>query len=143
MLRRWGLAVAMLVLGVVLVLSSVGSAPVAAALEGLAMLLLAGAVSPWLFPRAVSLAEAQRLSAADGAPVVFWRPGCQYCVRLRLRLGTAARRMHWVDIWRDPDAAAELRWFTGGDETVPTVIVQGQAQVNPDPRWVRERLRRP
>ena len=104
------------------------------------VLLLAGAHSPLVFPRPVGALEAERRSAADGRPVVYWRPGCQYCLRLRLRLGRDARRVHWVDIWRDPDGAAVVRAANQGDETVPTVVVAGRAHTNPDPAWVREQL---
>ncbi|MFI8961361.1 glutaredoxin domain-containing protein [Streptomyces sp. NPDC053493] len=103
---------------------------------------LAGLLSPLAFPRAVGAREAQRRSAADGRPVVYWRPGCTYCLRLRLRLGASGRRAHWVDIWRDPEGAAAVRAANGGDETVPTVVVAGRAHTNPDPAWVREQLRR-
>ncbi|MER7624659.1 glutaredoxin domain-containing protein [Streptomyces sp. NPDC126503] len=101
---------------------------------------LAAAVSPLAFPRSTGAAEARRLAEADGRPIVYWRPGCAYCLRLRTRLGFRARRAHWVDIWRDPEAAAAVREATGGDETVPTVVVAGRAHVNPDPAWVRARL---
>ncbi|WP_320774485.1 glutaredoxin domain-containing protein [Streptomyces sp. CRN 30] len=104
--------------------------------------LLAGAVSPLVFPRPVGAAEALRRSADDGRPVVYWRPGCAYCLRLRLRLGRAARRAHWVDIWRDPAGAARVREAAAGNETVPTVVVAGRAHVNPDPAWVRAQLGR-
>jgi glutaredoxin len=103
-------------------------------------LLLAGAHSPLVFPRPVGALEAERRSAADGRPVVYWRPGCQYCLRLRVRLGRDAHRVHWVDIWRDPDGAAVVRAANQGDETVPTVVVAGRAHTNPDPAWVREQL---
>ncbi|MFJ4281904.1 glutaredoxin domain-containing protein [Streptomyces massasporeus] len=103
-------------------------------------LLLAGAHSPLVFPRSVGALEAERRSAADGRPVVYWRPGCQYCLRLRVRLGRDARRVHWVDIWRDPAGAAVVRAANQGDETVPTVVVAGRAHTNPDPAWVREQL---
>ncbi|WP_344238851.1 glutaredoxin domain-containing protein [Actinocorallia libanotica] len=98
-------------------------------------------VSPLAFPRSVGAAEARRRSAEDGRPIVYWRPGCQYCLRLRLRLGRTARRAHWVDIWRDPEGAADVRAVTGGDETVPTAVVAGRPHVNPDPAWLRRRLR--
>ncbi|MEU9225929.1 glutaredoxin domain-containing protein [Streptomyces massasporeus] len=103
-------------------------------------LLLAGTHSPLVFPRPVGALEAERRSAADGRPVVYWRPGCQYCLRLRVRLGRDARRVHWVDIWRDPAGAAVVRAANQGDETVPTVVVAGRAHTNPDPAWVREQL---
>ncbi|MET8879502.1 glutaredoxin domain-containing protein [Streptomyces rubiginosohelvolus] len=102
--------------------------------------LLAVIHSPLVFPAPVSAAEAARRSAVDGRPVVYWRPGCTYCLRLRLRLGRDASRLHWVDIWRDPAGAAAVRAATGGDETVPTVVVADRPHVNPDPAWVRGRL---
>ncbi|SFY48261.1 glutaredoxin domain-containing protein [Streptomyces sp. F-1] len=103
----------------------------------LGFLAVAAANSPVIFPRSVSASEALRRSASDGRAVVYWRPGCAYCLRLRLRLGLRARRLHWVDIWRDPDGAAVVRAANGGDETVPTVVVGGLPYVNPDPAWVR------
>ncbi|MER7901037.1 glutaredoxin domain-containing protein [Streptomyces sp. NPDC096046] len=106
----------------------------------LVILLLAGAQSPLVFPRSVGALEAQRRSAADGRPVVYWRPGCTYCLRLRIRLGRDAGRLHWVDIWRDPAGAAAVRAANRGDETVPTVVVAGRPHTNPDPAWVREQL---
>jgi hypothetical protein len=102
--------------------------------------LLAGVYSPLVFPRSIGALEAQRRSAADGRPVVYWRTGCTYCLRLRLRLGRSGRRAHWVNIWRDPAGAAAVRAANGGNETVPTVVVAGRTHTNPDPAWVREQL---
>ncbi|MFI0977355.1 glutaredoxin domain-containing protein [Streptomyces sp. NPDC021093] len=102
--------------------------------------LLAGAHSPVVFPKSIGALEAQRRSAVDGRPVVFWRPGCTYCLRLRIRLGRSARQLHWVNIWRDPAGAAAVRAANDGNETVPTVFVAGRPHVNPDPEWVREQL---
>ncbi|MEU6198521.1 glutaredoxin domain-containing protein [Streptomyces sp. NPDC047061] len=96
--------------------------------------------SPLIFPRSIGAQEAQRRSALDGRPVVFWRPGCAYCMRLRIRLGRNAHRLHWVNIWRDPAGAAVVRAANDGNETVPTVVVAGRPHTNPDPEWVRERL---
>ncbi|AOW87306.1 MULTISPECIES: glutaredoxin domain-containing protein [Streptomyces] len=106
----------------------------------LVFLVLAGMVSPLAFPRSIGAVEAQRRSAVDGRPVVFWRPGCAFCMRLRMRLGHRARRMYWVDIWRDGEGAALVRAANDGDETVPTVLVAGRAYTNPDPAWVREQV---
>ncbi|WP_395575629.1 glutaredoxin domain-containing protein [Streptomyces sp. BK79] len=105
-----------------------------------AFLALAGVNSPLIFPRSTSAREAERRSATDGRPVVFWRPGCKYCIRLRIRLGRSARQLHWVDIWRDPAGAAAVRAANDGNETVPTVVVAGRPHTNPDPLWVREQL---
>jgi hypothetical protein len=49
---------------------------------------------------------------------------------LRLGLRRARVRAEWINIWDDPAAAAEVRDITGGDETVPTVVVGTQAMVN-------------
>ncbi|MFJ8888379.1 glutaredoxin domain-containing protein [Streptomyces sp. NPDC102402] len=104
--------------------------------------LLAGLHSPLAFPRSIGSAEARRRSAVDGRPVVYWRAGCKYCLRLRFRLGRDARRLHWVDIWHDPDGAAVVRAAADGNETVPTVVVAGRPHVNPDAAWVRAQLSR-
>ena len=99
-------------------------------------------LSPRAFPRSLTDAQARESSARDGRPIVYWRPGCAYCLRLRVRLGRRARRLHWVDIWRDPAGAAAVRAVNDGNETVPTVFVAGQAHVNPAPEWVREQVLR-
>lgn len=104
---------------------------------------LAGVNSPLVFPRSIGAQEAERRSAADGRPVVFWRPGCTYCLRLRIRLGRKARRLYWVNIWRDPAGAAAVRAVNDGNETVPTVVVAGRSHTNPDPAWLREQLLKP
>lgn len=114
--------------------------PGAAAALLVASVLLAGVNSPLIFPRSTGALEAQRRSAVDGRPIIFWRSGCKYCLRLRIRLGRSAHQLHWVDIWRDPAGAAAVRAANNGDETVPTVFVAGRPHVNPDPEWVREQL---
>lgn len=81
------------------------------AVELLVFLLMAWLMSPLVFP--VQLAPFKR-SADDGRPIVSWRPGCQYCLRLRLRLGRDARLAYWVNIWSDPAGAAAVRAVTGG-----------------------------
>ncbi|MGC4817018.1 glutaredoxin domain-containing protein [Micromonospora sp. DT63] len=142
MVRRWVLAILMAAFGVVVLVSQLADGlPVVGAVEFLIFLALALVLSPWAFPRSVGAAEAQRASAADGLPIVYWRPGCRYCLQLRFSLGRLARRAHWVDIWHDPAGAAAVRAITGGNETVPTVVLGGQAGVNPDRAWLRERLR--
>ncbi|MEV7014852.1 glutaredoxin domain-containing protein [Streptomyces sp. NPDC093991] len=127
------------VLGAAGLLAHGSTVPAVAAL--LACLVFAVVNSPLLFPAALGTEEARRRSREDGRPVIYWRPGCRYCRRLRFRLGRDARRAHWVDIWRDPAAAAAVRAVADGNETVPTVVLpDGEAYVNPDPEWVRERL---
>jgi glutaredoxin len=70
---------------------------------------------------------------ATTTPVIdlYWRPGCGFCTALRRALDT--RRVVRVehDIWSDPHAAAIVRSYAGGNETVPTVVVDGVGLVNP------------
>jgi len=104
------------------------------------LLLAAVVVSPLTFPRPLT-DEAARIAAdEDGRPIVYWRPGCPYCLRLRARLGRDGRRVLWVDIWADPDGAASVREVTGGDETVPTVIAGERSFINPSADVVRRLL---
>ncbi|MEU5889035.1 glutaredoxin domain-containing protein [Streptomyces sp. NPDC047461] len=141
MMRAWIPPMLLVLCGsaVVTELISEGSLATASALL-LAFLALAGVTSPLIYPRSIGAEEAQRRSAVDGRPVVFWRPGCTYCMRLRIRLGRSARQLHWVDIWRDPAGAAAVRAANNGNETVPTVVVAGRPHTNPDPAWVREQV---
>lgn len=79
--------------------------------------------------------------AGDGV-VVYWRPGCIFCQRLRTVLWTKRLRPTMINIWKDPDAAAFVRSVADGNETVPTVVIDGKAHVNPAPRTVVAALRR-
>ncbi|MER6630617.1 glutaredoxin domain-containing protein [Streptomyces sp. NPDC000987] len=143
MMRAWLLPVLLVLFGSgAAAVQAVAGSPGRAVLPLLVIVLLAVLNSPLVFPRPIGAEEAQRRSAADGRPVVYWRPGCRYCLRLRVRLGRRARRAYWVDIWRDPAGAAVVRDINKGDETVPTVVVAGRPHVNPDPAWVREQLAR-
>ncbi|KIF06740.1 membrane protein [Streptomyces sp. RSD-27] len=141
MMRAWILPMLFVLCGSVVAAGpfSEGSPGTAAVLLA-AFLALAGVNSPLIFPRSVRAEEARSRGAVDGRPVVFWRPGCTYCIRLRLRLGRSARQAHWVNIWRDPAGAAAVRAANDGNETVPTVFVAGRPHTNPDPAWLREQL---
>ncbi|WP_435107378.1 glutaredoxin family protein [Nocardiopsis synnemataformans] len=63
--------------------------------------------------------------------VFYWRPGCPFCSALRRRLSKHGLSVHEVNIWEDDTAAARVRAVTGGDETVPTVVVGPVSMVNP------------
>ena len=142
MARSWRLAGVMLVCGIVLaVVDVVTRSPVMAVVLLLWFAGLAVVLSPVPFPRSIGALQAQAASADDGRPIIYWRPGCPYCIRLRSRLGRQARRAYWVDIWSDPAGAAAVRAVTGGDETVPTVVSGAESFVNPDASRVRELLR--
>jgi glutaredoxin len=143
MTRLWGTPVLLAVCGAVAGVLLMLRGDVA---SGIAFLVgfcvLAGTHSPLVFPRSVTAQEARRRSEADGRPVVYWRPGCAYCLRLRARLGRGGRKAHWVNIWRDPAGAAAVREVNDGNETVPTVVVAGTAYTNPEPAWLRQQLAR-
>lgn len=66
-----------------------------------------------------------------------------FCAALRRALGRTGKSATWVNIWTDPEAAAYVRSVNGGDETVPTVVIDGAPHTNPPPSLVRERLVRP
>ncbi|MFE9654680.1 glutaredoxin domain-containing protein [Micromonospora sp. NPDC006431] len=138
MLRSWWMASVMLACGVLVAVTQ--DTPGLAVTQFLIFLVLAALFSPLVFPRSLPAGQAQQRSARDGRPVVYWRPGCRYCLRLRLRLGHRAGGAYWVNIWRDPAGAAAVRAVAGGDETVPTVVVRGEAVVNPEPAWLLRRL---
>lgn len=70
-------------------------------------------------------------STDPGTVTFFWRPGCGFCARLKTGLLRAGVSLDERNIWEDPDAAAFVRSVARGNETVPTVVVAGQALVNP------------
>ncbi|NYF97074.1 glutaredoxin domain-containing protein [Janibacter cremeus] len=81
-------------------------------------------------------------SRPDDFPVViYWRPGCVYCMRLRGALGKDKDRATWISIWADEDAAAFVRSVNNGNETVPTVRVGETVRTNPDPAIIKTALR--
>lgn len=75
--------------------------------------------------------------AGEGV-VVYWRPGCPFCMKLRLRLRFARLPYTEVNIWRDQEAAAFVRSVANGNETVPTVTVAGHPLINPSKRQLMQ-----
>ncbi|MGB3256513.1 MAG: glutaredoxin domain-containing protein [Ornithinimicrobium sp.] len=78
-------------------------------------------------------------TTVDGV-VIYWRPGCGFCARLRSTLGAEGDKATWVNIWEDKDAAAFVRSVNDGNETVPTVVMDGIPVTNPSPTVVQEKL---
>lgn len=74
-------------------------------------------------------------SEQDGV-VVYWRPGCPYCMVLRRGMRRTGLQYTEINIWDEPKAAAFVRSVADGNETVPTVVVAGKAMVNPSTRQV-------
>lgn len=104
------------------------------------------ALAWWLSPlqggRSARHEEVSARPAEKRSVVIYWRPGCVFCARLRGRLGRAGRRATWVNIWQDEAGAAFVRRVNDGNETVPTVVIDGEPMTNPDPSLVLERLSR-
>lgn len=66
----------------------------------------------------------------------YWRPGCGFCMMLDRSLSRAGIPLRKHNIWEDPDDAALVRRHAGGNETVPTVVIDDVALVNPSPDQV-------
>lgn len=107
-----------------------------------ALLVFLLTVTPVVFPRSRGDAAGRAEAETRGVPLIYWRPGCSFCIRLRLVLGRAGGRAVWVNVRRDPAASARVRSVNDGNETVPTVFVGDEHRTNPAPAWVREQLSR-
>jgi len=79
---------------------------------------------------------------ATSAVQVYWRPGCPFCMSLRRGLRRSGLPVNEINIWVEPAAAARVREATGGDETVPTVVVADRVMVNPSMAQVEDAVRR-
>ncbi len=94
-------------------------------------------VSPTFFPRSTDLEQAVARAAAGERPLVLWKPGCLYCIRLRAMLVVGPRRVSWVDSSLDAGAEALVRSRNQGDHTTPTVVFGDETRTNPEIAWVR------
>ena len=72
--------------------------------------------------------------------IVYWRPGCGFCMRLDRSLTEAGVSYDRRNIWEDEEAATFVRSVNRGNETVPTVVIAGEALTNPLPAEVLARL---
>ncbi|PWI14469.1 NrdH-redoxin [Streptomyces sp. Act143] len=81
------------------------------------------------------------MSEEDDSVVMYWRPGCAFCMNLRLSLLFSRLRYTKRNIRHDKDAAAFVRSVADGNETVPTVTVAGHAMVNPSKRQLLDAVR--
>jgi glutaredoxin len=80
-------------------------------------------------------------AVGNEAVIFFWRPACGFCASLRRALEGEGVPLVEINIWEDARAAEAVRSITGGDETVPTVVVGEVALVNPTRRQVLKVLR--
>lgn len=104
--------------------------------DGMALLdLVAG--RPSATPHAEALAHGQQ------GVTIYWRPGCPFCARLRLAVRAHRADARWVNIWEDDEGRAYVASVNGGDEVVPTVVIDGVPHTNPDPALVTRALTTP
>ena len=90
--------------------------------------------------RPTPTSHADALARAQHGVAVYWRPGCPFTGRLRMAVRTHRDDIAWVNIWEDDEGRAFVASVNGGDETVPTVVIDGTAHTNPHPSLVTSRL---
>lgn len=104
--------------------------------------LLIAAFGVWYSPAmkvASRPASGAQEHVANGGVVLYWRPGCLFCLKLIRSLTKEERdTAYWVNIWADEQGRAQL-WETHErrtgvlegrpDETVPTAVSRRQAVV--------------
>lgn len=92
--------------------------------------------------RPVATEHQEALAHAEHGVAIYWRPGCPFTARLRMAVRAQRDRARWVNIWEDPEGRAFVSSVNGGNETVPTVVIDGVAHTNPDPSIVKKALSR-
>lgn len=84
--------------------------------------------------------HAEALARAEHGVAVYWRPGCPFSGRLRMAVRKDRHRIAWVNIWKDDAGRAYDASVNDGNETVPTVVIDGTPHTNPDPAVVKAAL---
>ncbi len=132
--KQWAIAALAAVAGFALVnFGNIASSIVVMVLVVVFLLVL---TTPVLYPSSLS-DDASRTQATErSVPLIYWRPGCIFCLRLRLALLLRGKKAVWTSIRQDPAAAARVRSVNDGNETVPTVFAGSEHRTNPDPSWV-------
>jgi mycoredoxin len=132
--KQWAIAALAAGAGFALVnFGNIASSIVVMVLVAVFLLVL---TTPVLYPSSLS-DDASRTQATErSVPLIYWRPGCIFCLRLRLALLLRGKKAVWTSIRQDPAAAARVRSVNDGNETVPTVFAGSEHRTNPDPSWV-------
>ncbi len=107
---------------------------------GAAALVYSWWISPFKGGRTTRHREVVAMPEQDRPVVIYWRPGCGFCARLRSTLGDRADDAQWINIWQDKEAAAFVRSVNDGNEVVPTVVLDGIPVTNPNPKVVLDKL---
>ncbi len=139
---RWTNGIALFGIGALMAWTSAGQSP----LWSVVAPLLWAAAGLWASPIGDRTTHTQRqveaLPPDRRRVVVYARPGCTWCLRLRLALLGHSPAPLWVDVWDDDDASAFVRAVNEGNETVPTVVIGDVGLVNPSAAHVADLLGR-
>jgi glutaredoxin len=84
----------------------------------------------------------EALAHAEHGVAIYWRPGCPFSGRLRMAVRKHRDRIAWVNIWEDDAGRVFVASVNDGNETVPTVVIDGTPHTNPDPAVVKAVLAR-
>ena len=74
--------------------------------------------------------------------ILYWRPGCGFCVRLARALDAMDIEPELRNIWEEPDSAEFVRSVNRGNELVPTLVVGDIVLSNPSADQVADALER-
>ncbi|AMY21797.1 glutaredoxin domain-containing protein [Rhodococcoides fascians] len=136
--RQWVIAAVAAVAGFALVnFGNIASSMVIMVLVVVFLLVL---TTPVLYPRSASDDASRVFATEKSVPLIYWRPGCIFCLRLRVALLLRGKKAVWTNIRADAAAAARVRSVNDGNETVPTVFVGTEHRTNPSPSWVVEQF---
>lgn len=132
-LRRWASPAGLAVVALVVLIVRGAEDGVGTGLAwGIPLLAVALLVSPVPYPRT--------RAAHAGDTTIYWKPGCSWCVLMRLGLLGVAGRARWVDVSVDPEAARFVQRVNDGNVTTPTVTAPSGSWTNPSSRLVRRLL---
>lgn len=145
-LRRWAaclIVVAMLIAYVAAIFWQAGQGTPGATPIGQGMIstgilgVLALVLSPAFFPRARSHAYAVE---HDDKVAVYFHPASVLAIWLRLNLRNLAKRVIWVDVWKDPAAQAFLREHHQNMDITPSAVHRGEVKALPKADWIALRV---
>ena len=124
-MERWIPALTLLTVGGMLAQAAVEDAGLQSGLTASLAIVVAVAawwVSPLRRGPHIDHAQAQAQAGNDDL-VVYWKPGCSYCIRLLRGLNRRERnRILWVNVWKDNDAARFVADRNDGNVLTPTVL---------------------
>lgn len=142
LVRPWFAAARWLLAGGVLGAAAVavGQGPVALIIA-CAFLFAALQASPLRRGRHASHRRALAKAEADDV-IVYWRPDCTHCEKLRDDLGRMAGDITWVDVTSDERAAEHVASLRDGEVVTPTAVTGVGAQLVATAHWIASHLGR-